>query len=86
MDIFDIKKTTVIDHLNQYVMAGNALRCDEIFALSALPEDQKNAALKAFDQCGSEYLKPAFDFLNGRVDYEELKILRLYHLIKKNGY
>ena len=83
MDIFDIKKTTVIDHLNQYVMAGNALRCDEIFALSALPEDQKNAALKAFDQCGSEYLKPAFDFLNGRVDYEELKILRLYHLIRR---
>jgi ATP-dependent DNA helicase RecQ len=84
MDIFDIKQTTVIEHLNKYVMAGNALRCDEILALSTLPEDQKNVVLKAFDQCGSEYLKPAFDFLNGEIDYEELKILRLYHLIKKN--
>jgi len=85
MDIFDIKQTTVIDHLNKYVMAGNALRGDEILALSTLPTDQKNAALKAFDQCGSEYLKPAFDFLNGQVDYDELKILRLYHLIERFG-
>ena len=85
MDIFDIKQTTVIEHLNKYVMAGNALRGDEILALSALPADQKNVALKAFDQCGSEYLKPAFDVLNGEVDYDELKILRLYHLSKKNG-
>jgi superfamily II DNA helicase RecQ len=84
MDIFDIKQTTVIDHLNKYVMAGNALRGDEILALSTLPTDQKNAALKAFDQCGSEYLKPAFDFLNGQVDYEALKILRLYHLTRIN--
>jgi len=84
MDIFDIKQTTVIEHLNKYVMAGNALRCDEILALSTLPADQKIVALKAFDQCGSEYLKPTFDFLNGEVDYDELKILRLYHLSKKN--
>jgi ATP-dependent DNA helicase RecQ len=85
MNIFDIKQTTVIEHLNKYVMAGNSMRCDEILALSALPVDQKFVALKAFDQCGSEYLKPAFDALNGEVDYDELKILRLYHLSKKNG-
>jgi len=85
MDIFDIKQTTVIEHLNKYVMAGNALRADEILALSALQADQKNVALEAFDQCGGEYLKPAFDALNGEVDYDELKILRLYHLSKKNG-
>ncbi|MGB5747783.1 MAG: DNA helicase RecQ [Desulfobacterales bacterium] len=86
MDIFDIKQTTVIEHLNKYVMAGNALRCDEILALSTLTADKKNVVLKAFDQCGSEYLKPAFDFLNGEVDYDELKIIRLYHLSKKNGF
>ncbi len=83
-DIFDIKQTTVIEHLTKYVMAGNALRGDEILALSALPADQKKVTLKAFDQCGSEYLKPAFDLLNGEVEYDELKILRLYHLSKKN--
>jgi len=85
MAIFDIKQSTVIDHLSKYVMAGNALRGDEVLGLSRLPADQKNAALKAFDRCGSEYLKPAFDYLNGELDYDELKILRLYHLIQKNG-
>jgi len=85
MDIFDIKQTTVIDHLFKYVMEGFALRCDEIFVLSTLTADEKNAALKAFDQCGSEYLKPVFDVLNGAVSYDDLKILRLYYLIKNDA-
>ena len=33
MDIFNIKQTTVIDHLIKYVNEGLALRSDEIFAL-----------------------------------------------------
>ena len=85
MDIFNIKQPTVIDHLIKYVNQGLALRCDELFALSTLPPDQKKVVLKAFDECGSEYLKPAFDALNGEVSYDELKILRLYYLGRKNG-
>ncbi len=82
MDIFNIKQTTVIDHLFKYVMEGFTLRGDEIFTLTNLTADRKKAVLKAFDQCGSEYLKPAFDALNGAVSYDDLKILRLYFLIK----
>ena len=74
-----------MDHLYRYVMEGFALRYDEIFALSSLPLDQKNVVLKAFEKCGSEYLKPAFDALNGEVSYDDLKILRLYYLAKKNS-
>jgi ATP-dependent DNA helicase RecQ len=85
MDIFNIKQPTVIDHLIKYVNQGLALRCDELFALSTLPPDQKKVVLKALDQCGSEYLKPAFDALSGAVSYDDLKILRLYYLGKKNG-
>jgi ATP-dependent DNA helicase RecQ len=85
MDIFNIKQATAIDHLIKYVMEGFALRSDEIFSLSTLPMDQKNVVLKAFDECGSEYLKPAFDALNGEVSYSDLKLLRLYYLAKKTG-
>ena len=85
MEIFNIKQTTAVDHLSKYVMEGFALRCDEIFALSTLPPDQKSVVLKAFDKCGSEYLKPAFDALNGAVSYDDLKILRLYHLARQNA-
>ncbi len=85
MDIFNIKQTTVIEHLNKYVIQGHKLRCGEIFTISRLPEDQKKVVLKAFDKCGCEYLKPAFDALNGAVSYDELKILRLYYLANKGG-
>jgi ATP-dependent DNA helicase RecQ len=85
MDIFGIQQTTVIDHLVRYVREGFALPIDNLLEASPLPDDQIKRVLDAFDQCGNEYLKPAFDFLNGTVHYEELKILRLYHLSKKNG-
>jgi ATP-dependent DNA helicase RecQ len=85
MDIFKIKQTTVIDHLIQYVNQGLALRCDEIFALSNLPLGQKQVVLKAFDRCGSDYLKPVFDALDGAVSYDDLKLLRLCYLARKNG-
>jgi len=83
-EIFNIKQAKVIDHLYRYVMEGFPLRCDEIFALSSLPSDQKKVVLKAFDKCGSDYLKPAFDALNGAVSYDDLKILRLYHLARQS--
>jgi ATP-dependent DNA helicase RecQ len=85
MDIFGIQQTTVIDHLVRYVREGFELPGDKILTDSPLPDDQIKRVLDAFDQCGNEYLKPAFDFLNGSVHYEELKILRLYHLNNKNG-
>jgi ATP-dependent DNA helicase RecQ len=85
MEIFNIKQSTVIEHLTKYVMEGFALRSDEIFVLSTLPSDQKNVVLKAFDKCGSEYLKPAFDALNAAVSYDDLKILRLHHLARQKA-
>jgi hypothetical protein len=65
-------------------MHGFRLRCDEILALSTQPADQKKAVFKAFDQCGTEYLKPVFDRLNGVVSYDDLNILRLYHLARRD--
>ena len=66
-------------------MEGYTLRGDEIFGLSTLTTDEKNAVLNAFDHCGSEYLRPAFDALNRAVSYDNLKILRLYSLIKSKA-
>ena len=64
-------------------MEGHALRGDEIFSLATPASAEKNAVLKAFDRCGSEYLRPVFDAFNGAVSYDDLKILRLYYLIKR---
>ena len=85
MNLFGIRQTTVIDHLVKFARDGFGLPGDELLKISSLPDDQIERVLEAFNQCGNEYLKPAFDFLNGTVQYEELNILRLYHLSQQNG-
>jgi hypothetical protein len=45
--------------------------------------DQKLASFSAFDEIGPDLLKPIFDALNGSVNYDELRILRLLYLIDR---
>ena len=84
MALFGIRQTTVINHLVKCARQGFRLPGDELLRITALTDDQKQSVLEAFDQCGNEYLKPAFDYLNGTVQYDDLSILRLYHLNRQN--
>jgi ATP-dependent DNA helicase RecQ len=78
---FQIKLTTILDHLTRYVSDGNTLsNADDLQALiSASVEDQKSA-FEAFDELGTEFLKPAFERLGGRASYDDLRILRIIHM------
>ena len=79
-------KATILDHLTKYALTGNKLRDggDLREATSATPEQQR-IAFAAFDELSAMYLKPVFDKLNGALNYDELKILRLLYLIDKQG-
>ena len=80
MEQYQVKTETIIDHLTKYVLAGNHLRNREnLPPLTASPDEQQ-AALAAFEVLSTAYLKPVFDRLEGKVSYNELKILRLRHL------
>lgn len=81
-----VTKGTILDHLTRYAMAGNKLRNggDLHEATSATPEQQQ-ATFAVFDESGTMYLKPVFDKLNGALNYDELKILRLLYLIYQQG-
>ncbi len=69
---------TILDHLTRYALAGNSLRPDpDLLALSALSPDDQQSALAAFAELGALRLKPVFEKLNGKINYDELKILRL---------
>jgi ATP-dependent DNA helicase RecQ len=82
MEAHQVKPGTIIDHLTKYALAGSRLRNgDDLQPLTVSPEDQQ-AALAAFEELGAAYLKPVFDRLDGRVSYDELKMLRLLHLSK----
>jgi len=84
MERYSVVANTILDHLSKYVMAGNSLQNGESLQafISAAPEQQQ-AAFAAFDELGASYLKPVFDQLNGELNYDELKLLRLLYLIQK---
>jgi ATP-dependent DNA helicase RecQ len=83
MERYQLKVGTVIDHLTRYALAGNRLRNGEDFqSLTSTSPEEQQEALSAFEELGAEYLKPVFEKLDGRVNYDELKILRLCHLAR----
>ena len=80
MDRYGIKQATVFDHFLKYLLAGESLRSDGLLSFSSLSSDQIEQVLDAFNKVGTEYLKPAYDALDGQIGYEDLKALRVYYL------
>jgi len=79
-----VKANTILDHLNKFLLAGNKLRSDnDLQSLSSALPDQQKAAFTAFEELSPTYLKPVFDKLNGKLNYDELKILRMMYLISR---
>jgi ATP-dependent DNA helicase RecQ len=80
---FNIKQDTLLIHLFRYLQEGRTIRFpDELLTLSTLSPDQRPLVLDTFKRLGSEFLKPVFEALGGKITYRELKIFRLYYLIK----
>lgn len=81
MQEFGVQRGTILNHLAAFAQEGNPVRQSDVFlSLINLPAEQQAAALQAFEQLGSQYLKPVFEQLGGAVTYDDLKILRLHYL------
>jgi ATP-dependent DNA helicase RecQ len=86
MERYQVTQGTIIEHLTQFAMTGHVLRNgDDLQSLSAASPSQQQAAFVAFDELGPSLLKPVFDKLNGAVNYDELKILRMLYLTAKQS-
>ncbi len=86
MGDFNIKRDTVLNHLFNYFQEGHHIvESDEFLSLSTVSPEQKGFILDRFEASGIERLGPVFDALDGKVDYEELKILRLYYVSRKSA-
>jgi len=76
-----VTEKTILDHLARYALAGNALEnLGDLMEHTSTTPDQQQAAFSAFDALGVAFLKPVYEKLNGAVNYDELKILRLLYL------
>ena len=81
---YAVEKGTILDHLTRYVLAGNILRKgDDLESLTSATAEQKQAVFAAFDELGPTYLKPVYDKLNGSLNYDDLKALRMLYLISR---
>lgn len=85
MSIFSVKQETIINHLSKYITTGNTLRSDFLLSLSKVSVEQRNQVFLAFDKKSPQFLTPVFEMLNGKISYDELKILRLSYLVRQNS-
>jgi ATP-dependent DNA helicase RecQ len=82
MERYQVTAGTIIEHLSRYLAAGNKLRNDGDFgSLMSITLEQHQDAFSAFDELGLTFLKPVYDRLNGALNYDDLKILRLLYMI-----
>ena len=80
-DAYHVKPGTVLDHLWQFARSGGKLRSSEYFLTEAgASPEQRARAMDAFESLGFELLKPVYEQLGGALNYDQLRLLRLYYL------
>jgi ATP-dependent DNA helicase RecQ len=84
MERYHVTAGTILDHLARYLAAGNKLRDGEdLRTLTPVTAEQKRAVFELLDELSPTFLKPVYDRLNGALNYDDLKILRMLYLISK---
>ena len=78
---YQIRQGSIISNLERFVQEGNMLRDgDGFLKLVSAPVEKQKAATAAFEELGTEFLKPVFEKLEGAVSYDDLRIIRLVML------
>ena len=80
MKAFSVKRSTVLNHLYNFVRAGYALDRHRLLEASTLPRDRQMAVLGLFEQLGAERLTPIYERCKEEISYDELALLRLVYL------
>jgi len=80
---FNVKQGTVLDNLLEYFREGHPLRPEGLPVLINVSDQQRTRAMNTFKELGADFLRPVFAALNGEIGYEDLKILRLYHVSRR---
>lgn len=78
---FNVKKRTVLSHLMKYVQAGKRLPPKPLWDASELSGDDQIVVLALFGELGTDYLKPVFERMGGRINYDELELMRLIYFM-----
>ncbi|MFQ3249473.1 MAG: ATP-dependent DNA helicase RecQ [Glaciecola sp.] len=81
-----VKDNTIFNHLYKYAQAGNSLNKPERIAQEVeLDEAQIEECLVAFDAHGTERLKPVYEALGEKCSYEQLHLMRVLYICRRNA-
>jgi RecQ family ATP-dependent DNA helicase len=72
-EVQGIKPGTVAGHIEDMIRAGERMNLDYL----KVPGDRYAAMKAAFEECGVERLKPAFECLGEEYSYDELRLARV---------
>ncbi len=84
MSEYNIKLNTLLDHILKYnieLSPVNPKGLDNYLECSVEEQSEVN---KYWEEHGTEMLRPIFDAMNEKVNYLDLKILRLIYMFKKS--
>ncbi len=79
---YNIKQRTVLNHLRTYIQGGNHLEQEGLLDQTTLSPEEISSVTEAFKELGPEFLKPVFDVFDGKIEYDDLELVRIYCLIK----
>lgn len=82
---YAVRTDTIVDHLERYQQGGSPLRLNGLESALEVPQSLRDRALQAFRELGCERLRPIHEALEGAVDYEQLKILRMIHGVPRES-
>jgi ATP-dependent DNA helicase RecQ len=84
-EAYQVKIETILDHLWQYERSGGSLRFSEDFQrLAGVSPALQAQALAVFQELGAGLLKPVYETLEGTLNYDQLRILRLDYLCRQD--
>ncbi|MBK8048847.1 MAG: HRDC domain-containing protein [Anaerolineales bacterium] len=81
METYGLQHSTVLNHLADYVRGGGVLDRERLIEESTLTDEQRSEVFRAFATVGHERLTPVREHLEGRVEYNELHLLRMVWLL-----
>ena len=85
MQAYGVKRQTLISYLERYVQSGEVLPVERFRAESRLSSETQDQVLAAFDELGTDFLRPVFDALDKSVGYDELHLLRIIYRLQAQG-
>ena len=80
---YQVQASTILNHLARFSAAGHPLKNGNgLQSQTSLPAQAQEKIIAAFEELGTDFLKPVFEKLHGEISYEELKVMRLIALSK----